>query len=194
MNGDIRQLKRGLRRQLAARRDSVPEDERREMSRLICSRLLSLESFGESAAVFCFVSAKSEPETRPFIEASLSAGKKTACPRCTGKDGLMDFYYITCLSQLVPGSFGIYEPDASVCVRACAPFDGLCVVPALAFDLHGGRLGYGGGYYDRFLGRFGGTAVGICFDDFVSDETLPSEPTDRRVQYVVTEKRVISCV
>ena len=97
----------------------------------------------------------------------------------------MSFFSIRGSQDLDPGAYGIPEPLAA-CQEVRPTARSLCLVPALAFDRQGGRIGYGGGYYDRFLAAFPGTAVGLVRADFLAD-CLPAEPFDQKVKYLVTQ-------
>ena len=99
----------------------------------------------------------------------------------------MDFYYIQSIEDLAPGMFGVLEPEANPEHLYDERDGGLCIVPAFSYDWQGYRLGYGKGYYDRFLSRFEGNIVGICYSDCVQ-RTLPHGRYDRPVELLVTEK------
>ena len=99
----------------------------------------------------------------------------------------MDFYFIKSYDDLSPGKYGILEPVPERCEKAVDFLRGLCLVPGLSFDLQGYRLGFGKGYYDRFLSDFGGTTVGICYSKCTMGE-LPRGTFDRAVDIVLTEK------
>ena len=149
----------------------------------------SLAAFRDAETVLCYLSAGSEVETRGILEACFRAGKRVALPRCY-EDSRMEFLPVTAVSQASELSrFGIAEPPHG---EPLDPADaGLCLVPALAFDKNGFRLGYGMGYYDRYLKRFSGTAVGLCYEDCLR-EALPVNQNDRPVHLIVTEQQVIT--
>ncbi|MBP0963302.1 MAG: 5-formyltetrahydrofolate cyclo-ligase, partial [Oscillospiraceae bacterium] len=109
---------------------------------------------------------------------------RVALPRC-GKRGEMTFYLVKGKQDLTAGKYGIPEPAAH-CAAAAATECSLCIVPGLAFDLCGYRIGYGGGYYDRFLQSFPGQSVGLVRQSFLC-KTLPKEPFDQAVDAVVTQ-------
>lgn len=197
---------------LTVKRDGIPESGRRLADGRIHTRLLSLGAYKNAETILCYIASRSEPETRPIIEDALASGKRVACPRCTDSAGHMDFRYISGFSQLVPGRFGLLEPDPVLCPvydrRGDIAGDAgagagrgipdkrdtqnniLCIVPGLSFDLAGGRLGYGKGYYDRFLAEFAGISAGICYEMMLSEE-LPRGEHDRNVDIIVTEERVL---
>ena len=111
-----------------------------------------------------------------------------AFPRCGEKAGEMQFYYVDTLDELEVGKYGIREPKPTA--RPVTDFEGALVfVPALSFDREGYRLGYGGGYYDRFLEAHPLTSVGLAYETLLS-HSLPRDEYDRAVDVMVTEKRV----
>lgn len=191
--------KAALRRKYSALRDSISPEERADSDREMQRRIFGLSEYREAETVMTYVSFGSEPDTMAIIETALSEGKKVACPRCSERPGIMDFYYIASIGDLVPGKYGILEPPPSLKAGTGANtsenrrYGTLCIVPGLCFDRSGLRVGYGGGYYDRVLAGFHGTAVGICYDRCLSDEPLPGERLDRLVGIVVTDKRVLRC-
>jgi len=151
------------------------------------AHLFSMSCFTRSGGILLFAGAGSEPPTDGMIEACLRAGKRVALPRCLGP-GEMKFYEIRSLQELQTGAFGIREP-----VQDCPEITdfqtfSLCVVPGLAFDRFGGRLGYGGGYYDRFLARYHGHTAALAFQATVSEEPLPLDEHDCTVEWLITEK------
>ena len=153
----------------------------------MCRLLQTLSAFQNALTVLCYLAAGSEAETRGIIEACLAAGKCVGLPRCY-EDSRMEFLPVTHVSQANERSaFGISEPPHG------APIDpddaGLCIVPALAFDKRGFRLGYGMGFYDRYLKRFSGVAAGLCFEESLRD-ALPTNQNDRPVHLIITEQRV----
>jgi 5-formyltetrahydrofolate cyclo-ligase len=115
-------------------------------------------------------------------------GKKIILPRVVGST--MALHFVKCIDELVPGSFGILEPPAHL--PESEPRADLILVPGLAFDRSGARLGRGGGYYDRLLTKFHGVRVGVCFEEVVFG-ALPVEDHDVRMDFLVTPSGVIAC-
>ena len=138
--------------------------------------------FKKAKKIFCYVSAGSEPDTWLLMEEILKSGKTLAVPKCLDKKGNMEAVEIKSFSELKPGYFGIMEPEDGRMIEK--PEIDLCIVPGLSFDRESYRLGYGGGYYDRFL--FGSEiySVGICFKELYK-EKLPRETNDISVNEVV---------
>jgi len=170
-----------LRSQLRETGREVGEEARREASRLAQERLLALPELGRAAVVALYAALPSEPDTGLLFERLRAAGKRVVYPGYAfGEPELRE---VRALDELRPGARGILHPPAGTTV---APEQvELFVVPGMAFDRHGHRLGRGQGYYDRLLARRSpaSTAVGLCFDFALLDELTP-EPHDVPVDYV----------
>lgn len=152
--------------------------------------LLSLPLYKTADILFIYCSIGSEADTAGIILEALACGKKVALPKCMNREGEMNFYIVDRIgSSLTKGAFSINEPDDEICEPACDSEKSLCIVPGLAFDKKGNRLGYGKGYYDRFLSRFKGSSVGLCFDKCLCEE-LPCDKYDRRVDTIITESTI----
>jgi 5-formyltetrahydrofolate cyclo-ligase len=161
------------------------------MDDLIFENLVSSPEFSACSLLLTYVSVGNEPDTRATINFALKSGRAVAVPRClTSKDEL-EFYIIDKLESLKCGSFGLYEPEPESDKRIEKTAGGLCLLPGLCFDKNGGRLGYGRGYYDRFLIGFCGVAAGLCLSPLLSGESLPCGPFDRPVELIVTDNGII---
>lgn len=183
-------LKKELRTAIRAQRAGTAPEERARMSARILQRLISLPEYRGTGTLLTYVSLPQEVDTMPLIEAALNDGKRVAVPRCLPGRPLIDFYYIRGAQDLYPGSYGLMEPQP-LPENFCPPRAGFCVVPGLAFDRRGMRLGYGSGYYDRFLQRFTGTAAGVCFSNILTAKPLPAGRYDLPVPIVVTDREII---
>ena len=161
------------------------------MDASITEHIISWDIYRSSKALFCFVSFRSEVNTFPLIDKSLKLGKIVSVPRVNLSTNEMDACVIDDLSSsLEPGYFGILEPQ-----KVCEILDyrslELIITPGLAFTLHGERLGYGGGFYDRFIERHGqAVSCALAYDRFILEE-LPVKEHDLPVDYVITESGVI---
>lgn len=184
---DIRKVKADLRSLYKKKRMQLPEKIKNSMDSSILNRVTALKQYKSSKQVFTYVSKDIEVDTIEFIKKALKDGKKVGVPRCITDKRLMEFYYIESLSQLESGAFGVLEPDPSKCRSVTDFSNGFCIVPGLSFDSDGFRLGYGKGYYDRFLARFGGITVGLCYCNCMRWK-LPHGYFDKPVNFVITEK------
>lgn len=188
---DIRPLKKELRQKVREERNGLPKITKAAYDKKICNKLLNLWVVRECQTFLCYVSTEIEVDTRNFINALLKCGKKVAVPRCEGAKSEMNFYYINSLEELKPGSFGVLEPVKENVNKLTDTENTVCIVPAFAFDESGFRLGYGKGYYDRYLSRYKGFSIGICYDSNMK-KSLFHGKYDRNVNMVVTEKRILS--
>ena len=186
---NIRQRKRELRSKYKRTRSSMPPELKAELDKKLTDSFLGLDEYKENDTLFAFVSSEIECDTSKIIEDALNSGKRVAVPKCGEKSGEMDFYYITSRSDLERGKFGILEPIPGKCQTADDYSSGLCIVPGLCFDLQGYRIGFGKGYYDRFLQKFGGPTVGICYYKCIQN-SLPTGAYDKTVDILVTERFV----
>lgn len=173
------------------RRRALSPEARAEKSRLLCQAVLSLSSWQNSATILLYSPVREEPDLLPLARSACALGKQIAFPRCDAGNGQMCFRFVPSPDTLRKGKYGIPEPDGTMPevsdFSAC-----LCIVPALAFDTDGFRLGYGGGYYDRFLSAHREvTSLGAVFSDCLSGLPLPREAHDRPVDLLITEERRI---
>ncbi|MCX5877428.1 MAG: 5-formyltetrahydrofolate cyclo-ligase [Deltaproteobacteria bacterium] len=181
-----------LRTKILAARDGLPPEERQQKSRAITERLLALPEFSASHCVFSYVSFRSEVETLPLIAHCLSRSVAMSVPLTLPAEHRLLAYGITDISRdLAPGYYGILEPAEALPLVDPASIE-VVVVPGSVFDTHGGRLGYGGGFYDRFLQSAAPQAlrIGLAFDLQVV-AAVPLESHDQRLDYLITETRTI---
>ena len=174
------------------RRKMLDPDFRAEAEEKMCRTFLSLASFRYAETVLTYAPLKYELDLSAIAKAALEKGKKVAFPRCEKDTPKMVFRYVEDPGILRPDTFGIREPpsDAPLYVPSHSTND-VCIIPALAYDLTGCRLGYGKGYYDRYLPAFGGAKIGFALSDFI-EERLPRGRYDLSVDIIITEKGVVS--
>lgn len=156
-----------------------------ESSAAICRHVLAMPEYRDAETVFCFVGRQHEIDTMPLLRQILADGKRLCVPLCVEK-GIMELRQITAIEELVPGSYGIQEPPANAPAVSVDEVD-LSIIPCLSCDHGGRRLGFGGGYYDRFLGVYRSAAVLVCRERLIREE-LPVEPHDMPVPWVITER------
>lgn len=177
-------------------RESIPAARRAKADAAIAERLLSTEAYARAEAVLTYLSVADEVDTRAVVERAWDDGKLVALPRCVPRSRLMRWHAVTSLDGLERSPFGIDEPaDDPSTALSVVGIRALAVVPALAFDAAGNRLGYGGGYYDAFLGGFGGLSAGLCREAQLVPDLVALgavEPHDVPVDVVVTEGRAIA--
>lgn len=185
----IPEEKAALRREIRRRSGALSPAYRQRASAAICRRLRGLPELAAAPAVFSFLPAAGEPDIRPVLEELLARGRILALPRCVSP-GVMEARQVERLSGLSPGRYGIPEPGED---RPLLPPGMLsaALIPCLAADRAGGRLGHGGGYYDRFLASAPPdmAAVMVCFDALAA-EGIPAGALDVPVPLLVTEEGV----
>ena len=186
---DVKALKAELRAKHRKIRESCPADVKSSLDQRLAQRLFDLDEYRQCEKLFAFVSSQIEVDTSEIIKRALSEGKQVAVPRCTDKKGRMEFYFIKSQNQLEKGAFGIMEPRTDICEQVADLSGGLCIVPGICFDMFGYRVGFGKGYYDRFLERFGGITAGLCYSKCTEHE-LPRGTHDKPVDILITEKYV----
>ena len=192
MSGSLRVQKQELRRSLKKERLSIPPQVRRLAEAKMCRTFLSLATYRYADVLLLYAPLPGEPDVFPIARQAWTDGKRVAFPRCLPEKGQMTFHYITREEDLVSGAFGIREPKSSLPLFEQTGIQhSVCIVPALAFDGRGNRLGYGGGYYDRYLASFSGAIVGLCMRRFLVD-SLPCGRYDLPVDVIVTEGGVRS--
>ena len=187
---DIRPIKKKMRAEAREMRRSLSPEKKITLDRKIKNKLLNLWAVRECNKFLCYVSTDIEVDTREFIEALLQMGKKVAVPRCEGERSNMNFYYINSLDELSPGSFGVDEPCPDKSESVIDFSKSICIVPALSYDRYGYRLGYGGGYYDRFLSKYSGYTIGVCYDNCINKKLIHGR-YDRATNIVITDKQII---
>jgi 5-formyltetrahydrofolate cyclo-ligase len=184
-----------LRTRILAARDRQTPEEIIEKSRAINENLRSLDQLRRSHTIFAYVSFRSEVDTTGLIDELLAAGKKVAVPVTRVKDKRLDVVSITSREKdLVPGYCRIPEPRPELWQTAMVAEEEIEIIllPGSVFDLRGGRFGYGGGYYDRFLERNPqALRIGLAFDLQVVNEA-PLAAHDQLLDLVITESRIIA--
>jgi 5-formyltetrahydrofolate cyclo-ligase len=181
----LREQMRTLRRQLDPARKAAA-------SQAIVSRLEALPVFQQARVIHTYVAWRNEVDTHDLIRRLLREGRRVAVPKVEPATGHLQHYFIADFPELQKGAFDILEPPPAP-NRLAAPFQfDLVLVPGLAFDRAGNRLGMGKGHYDRFLAEVRAPKIALAYD-FQLVEKLPVEAHDQRVAIIITEKNVLFC-
>ncbi len=186
---NVREQKQSLRAKHKKLRSAYPPKKKAELDTMLAEKFFETEEYKSCDTLFAFVSSAIEVDTSVIISRALADGKCLALPRCRNRYGEMDFYFVSSISQLVRGEFSLMEPDPKKCVQVKDLSSGLCIVPGLCFDFSGYRVGFGKGYYDRFLQNFGGITAGLCYSRCVEHE-IPRGKFDKPVDILITEKYI----
>ena len=188
---DIRKYKQDLRLKCREERRNMPSEKKQELDRKIAENVRRLKEYKPAKTLLIYLSTTLEVDTVEIIKNAWADGKQVAVPRCIDGTRDMEFHYITDFDCVSPGTFSVLEPSPELPV--VTDFSGcLMIVPGMRFDMKGYRIGYGKGYYDRYMVRFTGISAGICY----SDELKPfmyHGRYDRAVNIVVTDKKIKTC-
>jgi len=183
--------KKAVRKRTLRAREELGTEVAQELSGRILRHLKELELFRNAKVIHTYVSTKpNEVDTRRLIQEVLRSGRRVAVPITNRLRKALDHSEILGLEDLKPGTFGILEPATPRPVDE-ALLD-LVIVPVVAVDRHGNRVGFGGGYYDRFLKGVHCPKVALAYSFQVLEE-IPSAPGDERVDFIVTEDGVVKC-
>ena len=191
MNNDERQ---DLRKKILQARDMLSAGERHEKSLCVMKNFWSLPEINQWLTLFIYVDFRSEVETLDLIKSCLNQGKRVAVPLVDASAVCMTPLLIKDpLKDLVPGYYDIPEPDPRKSSPVAADEIDAAIIPGSVFDTNGGRLGYGGGYYDRFLVNDAPQAkrIGFAFEMQVV-EKVPVLPHDQPLDILITEKRTVN--
>lgn len=186
---NIRELKKDLRAESRRFREQLSPGQKADLDAKIRLRMFSLKEYGRAGVIYTYVSKPLEVDTFSVIKTAIADGKKIAVPRCLPETLGMEFYEIPSLDVLESGCYGVLEPDPDRCRPARNTENAVCIVPGLSFDSKGYRLGYGKGYYDRFLADFKGVTVGLCYSGCIR-WNLPHGYYDRPVDVLITDKYI----
>jgi len=184
----MRDQKNRVRQAMRERREKLSPAERLEKSRKICSHVLGLIREGETVMVYS--SKELEANTRPLIGKLLGAGNPVIVPIIVKEDVSLRLSYLRDPSVLVISTFGVPEPIGSEIPARAEDVDTI-ILPMLGFDRKGARLGYGAGYYDRFLAKNPRIRrIGIAFACQEADE-VPCEENDIHMHLIITEDGIV---
>lgn len=179
--------KRILRENKKKVRDSIPDFLRKQYDRQITKRILENPFYKDTKILYCYVNFRSEVSTQEILRAALAEGKIAAVPKV--EHGQMQFYKIRENSSWYFGAYGILEPESEETIAE----PGFMLLPGLSFDLQGRRLGYGGGYYDRYLAAHPmNYKMAICYSSQLTNN-VPVDACDQKVDGIITELQWLTC-
>ncbi len=189
---DIRKYKQQQRDDAKIRRAQMDADIKAALDKSIAENVRRLREYKPAGTLLVYVSTPIEVDTKAIIENAWADGKRVAVPRCIPNTRDMEFHYINSFDQLSPGAFSVLEPSEELPVVTDFT-DCLMIVPGMQFDMKGFRLGYGKGYYDRYMVRFTGRSAGICYSTELKT-FMHHGRYDRTVNMIVTDKRIKTVV
>lgn len=187
MTENINARKKELRKEIFKKRAELPESYTEDANKKTINKVLNHPYYKESQNIFIFYSVEDEFNTHPLIEQALADGKNVSIPRVAdGKKGLMKAHEYEEGDDLFESSFGIPEPDPEQPTMEPSEID-LIIMPCVTCNNKGERLGYGGGFYDRFLSKFTGKTL-LPFYSKLQTDDIPTEAHDKKPNIIMTEK------
>lgn len=185
---NIKLDKNSIRKSIAHKRLTLSDAEVEQKSLQISNSLIALDIFKLSRSIALYFPIQKEVRTQCIFDLAVNCEKEVYFPRVNGSS--LDFYRVNDLEQLKPGKFGVLEPDPNLPKVSNKRID-LFILPGLAFDDSGNRLGYGKGYYDRALDNVPqGKKVGLAYEFQILD-SVPVDENDRKVELIVTERGIV---
>lgn len=184
--------KKTIRKDILRKRDSIQPEIRQIKDRLIMDKVISLPDFLKAKIILYFASFRSEVNTLPQIEEAFRSGKRIVLPKVDNANKRLKLYEILNTDEIKLGFWGIPEPEAIPERERDINEVDLVIMPGVAFDMQGTRLGYGAGYYDKLLSGLKRkiSLIAIAYEEQTVD-SLPSEDHDIRIDIIVTDKRII---
>ena len=188
MNDNVKEVKKKLRNQYKQYRLDLPADIKADYDKAICDALMQLVSFRHSDTLLMYAPLEGEIDVMPIAEKALELGKRVAFPRCVEEPRNLDFKYVGSVDELKSGSYSIADPTEDM--ESVTDYSkSICIIPGVVFDNAGYRVGYGKGYYDRFLAAYDGTKFGLAYSECILNE-VPRGRFDRHVDILISEKGV----
>ena len=164
-------------------RKEINKVNREKYNNEIFKKIINLKEYKESKLVLIYVSLKDEVDTFRLIKHSLEIRKGVAVPKCVGNN--IEFYYIQNLNELEKGKFNILEPKTD---RKVIEFNNsICIIPGVAFDKELSRIGYGKGFYDRFLKNYCGIKIGLAYRECIC-EKIDNDINDVKIDIIITNE------
>lgn len=184
-----KETKKAIRKEILAKRDELSKEYYLEANQIITENVLELDVFKNAETVFIFKTMGKEFDTESLIQNALENGKRVGFPRVISIDEGMMVHEYKEGDQLVESYYGAMEPSASADEIKVEELD-LVIMPCVTSNNKGERIGYGGGFYDRFLSNYDGITVLPIFNELQTAD-IPVEDHDQKVDYVVTESSVV---
>lgn len=184
--------KKELREEMKQQLSSLEQSSYHTLSEQIMSRFFTLGSVQQASTIGITISAFPEVDTEGIIRALWEKGKTVVVPKCSPKDRTMTFYKIESFDQLEIVYMQLLEPNPLLTTPVAPNNIDLLVVPGIVYSPSGYRIGYGGGYYDRFLMNYKGDTVSLAFDFQLRDD-LEKEHFDLPVDSIITNEQMIKC-
>lgn len=174
------------------KRRQIPEERKRSLDAAICRKIIGSVSYRYADVLLVYAPLSGEIDIGAVTEAALRDGKRVAFPRCVPGTPTMHFHLVTDLESLSRGSYSINEPpqDAPIWTPTGGE-SAVCIIPGVLYDKRGHRIGYGKGYYDRYLSDKSITRIGVVYNDFLLD-SIPTGRFDLAADVIITEKQILT--
>lgn len=182
--------KKQFRKQMVSAFAQISDEERREISEVLQTRLFASGLWENAETIAVYLSVGNEWDTRKIVEKAWADGKRVAVPKTIPDTKEMIFYALENWSQTVPAPFNLEEPNVEDTVPVTKDEIELMIVPGLVFTKEGYRIGFGGGYYDRYLAGFIHPTASLVHTNQLT-ESFYIEPFDIPVNYLITEQGII---
>lgn len=186
----IKKQKDDIREEYKERRHNMPAEEKFKRDSAVCKAAEGLVSFRYAEYVLLYAATPDEIDVYDIARVAFEKGKKVCFPRCDKKNHTMKYHIVNSLDELKPDAYNLLEPSEDAAVYdPTSPGGAVCFVPGLVYDRAGYRLGYGKGFYDRYLSAFSGCTIGVVYSDYILSE-VPRGRFDVSVDILLTEKGV----
>lgn len=182
--------KASLRKKVIAQLKALGRNEKLMVEEKLMKELFRSRLWANANTIGITISMDFEWDTRPIISAAWDSGKKIVVPKCQPGNREMDFYEIGSFGHLEVSAFGLEEPRTEYCKHKAKEDIDLMIVPGVAFDRRGYRIGFGGGYYDRYLADFQGASLSLCSSFQLYDE-LPEDLYDVPVDRLIVQEATL---
>jgi 5-formyltetrahydrofolate cyclo-ligase len=193
MSPTVSEQKEALRKQFLSKRKALNSNEVYSKSRFISSSLINTSSYNKAKVIHCYVSIsrQHEVETRNLIQHMMKHGKEVVVPKMK-RSGKLSHFRIDSLDQLTENKWGVAEPRGDKVNLVRPDRIDMVIVPMVSGDMHKNRLGYGKGYYDRFLEGVNAVKAGILFDVQLYQNELPTDTFDVKLDFLITESKIVT--
>lgn len=184
---NLKQKKLQLRSKYKKIRQNMTKEKKQQLDTALYKNFVGNIEYKQAKTILAFVSKDIEVDTTEIIKKAFSDNKTVAVPLCNTEEKLMDYYVINSFDDLEKGSYGLLEPIRDRCEKLTDFSSSICMVPGLVYDQCGYRLGFGKGYYDRFLTDYHCVTVGVCYSRCIEQE-LPRGFYDKPIDLVITDR------